>query len=138
MYNYLFYCAYKFIEPTKKYQYSEIVFCVGIIGLCISFNLATLAFLLSGLGVPIVKDYFSQYGIYIICGVFAVIYIYYSTNDRERKVLLYFEQPWGATGLARINKKVYFWGFIWGSAGLMGLAAAFMHRDWIFSGIPVF
>lgn len=138
MYNYLFYCAYKFIEPTKKYRYSEIVFCVGIIGLCIFFNLATLAFLLSGLGVPIVNDYFSQYGIYIIYGVFAVIYIYYSTDDRERKVLLYFEQPWGMTGLARINKTVYFWGFIWGSAGLMGLAAAFMHRDWIFSGIPVF
>lgn len=138
MYNYFYYCAYKFIEPTKKYRYSEIMFCVAIMGACVFWHIVTVVFLLSGLGFSAVNDYFSQYDVYIICGVFAGIYIYYSTNDRERKVLLYFEQPWGMTGLARINKTVYFWGFIFVSAGLMGLAAVFMHRDWIFSGIPFF
>lgn len=135
MYKYFYYCLYRTIEKSGNFRDAETFYCVAIVSCCICFNAYSVVFLLKGFGLDAAWDIFHNFRYVVAIFTFAILYFYF--KRREQQILSAFESPCNFP-ISSINKNLYIALFILINAIVMFLSAAFMHRDWIFSGIPFY
>jgi len=131
IYNYLFYKSYQMAVRSRNFDDMPVLGALGFVGLCLMFNLFTIALVLEGFEViklTLEKEYKFPFALALVL----LLLLYYLFNGRYRIIIKKYEkrEQEKGIGLHPILIIITYYGI---STGLMFLAALFKNGDWIFS-----
>jgi len=130
IYNYLLHKAYKLARLAKNEYDDAIWWAAMIVGSCLIFNIATIIFLLDGIGLITYSGFDNKYR-YIGGSLMALIVGgYYSYQGKYRKILKYYESK--EENKKNIHPLIVVLSYCVLSVILLVLSAMFKHGNYLF------